>query len=535
MSVNDVAIRIGADFVGLPAFKKADTAVEKLYKSTKKLAAGFGVAFSATAITRFAAASVRAFAAEEKQIAALTSTVKALGIAFTAPEINQFIENLERLTGITREELQPSFQKLLTQTGSITKSQKILAAAVEVSFSGIMSVSEAADALSQAYVGNVKGLKKFNLGLTNAELAAMSFDEVLQKVSKTYKDQFAAALDTTAVKLDKMKVAADNAKESIGSGLVDAFANLIGGGNLDKANAQMERFGQTVADVLKSVTSSGWKSLFEFLNPATTGGMALPNVKNIGKGGSYFSYKQQQLALTKAEAAAAAKAKKLEDAKLTTLRKQNAEKKAAAILDKANATLLKAQEQFDIEGIQLAAALKNQSLSEEERKRLEVKQAIYNLEQALLSKDQERIDAATALLQKLLSQLDMLGKIKSLADELGANIELIDLTNLTDALSILSAIKTVITSGAGAAALKSATSPESMAWTAHEQAITANRRSFIESTASTSATTATQSPVVVNITDNAIKIVDVVVESLQDQSASGISTRIIRNTGGLNW
>lgn len=249
---SNVAIRIAADFVGLPAFKKADTAVDKLYKGTKKLGAAFGLTFSATAIARYGAASVRAFAAEEKQIAALTATVKSLGIGFTALQANDFIENLERTTGIVREELQPAFQRLITQTGSLTKAQKILSTAVKVSFSGLMSVEEASNALTQAYVGNVKGLKQFNLGLTNAELAAMSFDQVLAKVSGTYDKQFNEALDTTQIKIDKFNVALGNAKENIGSGLVDAFADFAGNGNVDLANAKIEQFSESLANVIRN-------------------------------------------------------------------------------------------------------------------------------------------------------------------------------------------------------------------------------------------------------------------------------------------
>ena len=305
---SNVAIRIAADFVGVPAFKKADTAVDKLYKGTKKLAAAFGLTFSATAIARYGAASVRAFAAEEKQIAALTATVKGLGIGFTALQANDFIENLERTTGIVREELQPAFQRLITQTGSLTKAQKILSTAVKVSFSGLMSVEEVASALTQAYVGNVKGLKQFNLGLTNAELAAMSFDQVLAKVSGTYDKQFNEGLDTTQVKIDKFNVALGNAKENIGSGLVDAFADFAGNGNVDLANAKIERFSESLADVIRNGNILAIAEFF--VNPFATFGRAALGMNkssvspNAGEGGGYLQYKAQQAKLAAVEAKA---------------------------------------------------------------------------------------------------------------------------------------------------------------------------------------------------------------------------------------
>ena len=451
---SNVAIRIAADFVGLPAFKKADTAVDKLYKGTKKLGAAFGLTFSATAIARYGAASVRAFAAEEKQIAALTATVKGLGIGFTALQANDFIENLERTTGIVREELQPAFQRLITQTGSLTKAQKILSTAVKVSFSGLMSVEEAANALTQAYVGNVKGLKQFNLGLTNAELAAMSFDQVLAKVSGTYDKQFNEALDTTQVKIDKFNVALGNAKENIGSGLVDAFADFAGNGNVDLANAKIEQFSESLANVIRNGNLLAVAEFF--VNPfATFGRTALGMNKttagtNTGKGGGYLQYKAQQAKLAAAEAKALANAKKLEDAKLATLRKQTAEKQKQALIDKANALTAKAKAQFDLEGIQLAAALLNKSLSSEEVNRLQIKQKIWEIEQAQAAGD-------LALLETLLKQLEALMKqqtqmaellkattaLKSMFDLIGFDKKLIDTLNLEQALSLLKQMSAV--------------------------------------------------------------------------------------------
>ena len=451
---SNVAIRIAADFVGLPAFKKADTAVDKLYKGTKKLGAAFGLTFSATAIARYGAASVRAFAAEEKQIAALTATVKSLGIGFTALQANDFIENLERTTGIVREELQPAFQRLITQTGSLTKAQKILTTAVKVSFSGLMSVEEAANALTQAYVGNVKGLKQFNLGLTNAELAAMSFDQVLAKVSGTYDKQFNEALDTTQVKIDKFNVALGNAKENIGSGLVDAFADFAGNGNVDLANAKIERFSESLADVIRNGNLLAIAEFF--VNPfATLGRTALGMNKssvspNAGKGGGYLQYKAQQAKLAAAEAKALANAKKLEDAKLATLRKQTAEKAKQALLDKANALLAKAKSEFDLEGIQINAALMNKSLSAEEKRRLEIKQKIWEIEQAQLANN-------LSLLEMLMKQLEQLMKQKKEAEELaiiaaslrnifdfiGTDKKLIDTLNLEQAKNLLTQMASI--------------------------------------------------------------------------------------------
>jgi len=436
---SNVAIRIGADFVGLPAFKKADTSVDKLYKSTKKLAAAFGVTFSAAAIGRFGASAVREFANAEREAQTLLGTMKSLNLAFAAPELGAFLDDLERLTGINRGELQPALQKLVTQTGSVVKAQEILSTAVKVSFSGLMDVSTAANALTQAYVGNVKGLRSFNLGLTSTELSLMTFDQILAKVANTYDGQFAEALDSTTVKINKVKNASENLKESIGGGLVKAFSDLAGNGDIDQATSKLEKFGELAGRIIGNL-----------FTPTKVGSFYLP-IPNLLKKpaqtntvGSPASWREKNVALAKAEAKAAANAKKLEDAKLATLRKQTAEKSKQALLDKANALTAKAKAQFDLEGIQLAAALMNKSLSQEETNRLKIKQKIWEIEQAQAAGDLELLETLLKQLETLMKKknemeelLRVTNDLKSMFDLIGFDKKLIDTLNLEQALSLL--------------------------------------------------------------------------------------------------
>lgn len=562
---SDIAIRIAADFVGIGAFKKADTAVDKLYKSTKRLGAAFGVTFSAAAIARFGAESVRAFANEERQVASLTATVKSLGLAFRAGDANAYIEDLERLTGIAREELQPAFQKLITQTGSITKAQKILSASIKVSMSGLMSTEEAAQALTQAYVGNVKGLKQFNLGLTNAELAALSFDQVLQKVAATYDSQFDAALDTTQIKIDKFNVAVGNAKENIGSGLVDAFGDLAGNGNLDAANQKIERFSLGLADVIRNgniLAAAEW-----FANPVAAFGRAFLNQPsavtkgaNLGSPAAWRTRNAQIMKERQVEQNAAKKLLAIENAKAKTLAKQTAEKKAQVALDKANVALGQAENVFDLERINIAAAMATATLTDNERKRLEIKQAIFSLEDAIASKDTAKITAATTLLNGLLSQFSvmqsqagLLEKIKVSFDALGMNKDLINLSNLEAALRLieemqkrmaaLSVGKTGTASVSSSGSALSGTPP-------YISAPYAKPISEISSNASIDAANAAlnnfwdnheksismnQTPVVVQITENAQKLVDAVTFAAQNSSANGNPIGLYRNAQNLAW
>jgi hypothetical protein len=519
---SNVAIRIGADFVGLPAFKKADTSVDKLYKSTKKLAAAFGVTFSAAAIGRFAANSIRAFAAEERQIAQLTQTVTNLGLAFQASEANAFIEDLERMTGIAREELQPAFQKLITQTGSIVKSQKILQKALDVSMSGLMSVEEAAGILTQAYVGNVKGLKSLNLGFTAAELKAMSFEEILYQIGKTYKDTTKAALEGTEAKLKKIRIAAGNAQESIGGGLVDAFADLAGdGGNLDKANSKLERFGEILGGLFANA-----------FNPVKIGEFYLP-IPNLAAAfkqpmasvGNPAEWRRNNAKIIAAEKKAQEDALKREKARLDLLRKQSTEKRAQAALDKANKALSAANAMFDPQGIQIAAALQG-NITAEQRARLELMQKIWELEQAISQGNTELIEKLTAQLLELTKQTAQLNanfkaleRINDLMNSIGYGRQLFDIGNIERTLELLKRI------GGGTY------TPSSFVNTFPEDVW----KGILFDLPNAAAEDVVVPEVIVNIDGNLNGLIDVVVDGLQNKSASGVDTRILRNTGGFNW
>ena len=567
MAMSDIAIRIGADFLGLPAFKKADTAVDKLYKSTTKLAAAFGVTFSAAAVGRFAASSIRAFAAEERQIATLTTTVKNLGLAFQADSLNAYVEDLERLTGVTRDQLNPALQKLLTQTGSVTKSQQILSAALEVSFSGLVSLEEAANALSQAYVGNTKGIKQLNLGLTNTELKMMSFDQILAKVNQTYNSQFKSAMENAQTKINKVKVAADNAKESIGGGLVKAFSDLAGNGNLDAANSKLEKMGELLGRIIGNA-----------FNPVQVGGFYLPIPNLLAKDkqkntiGSPAEWRKRNAAILKAEKDAADKLKKIEDAKLKTLREQLANKKAQAALDKATIQLNAAKNVFDLERIGIAAAMENSTLTENEKKRLEIKQAIFALEDAIDSKDTARITKQTDILNGLLGQFNtmqkqdiLLGQIKSNLETLGVNKDLINLLNLQEALKLLKEMNLVLNGTKQGSTSNNIYSPTLSAdlykATANTTFASVGAKPFsqpmtlaaagIPATADISNLTfadvgaipfttpmsiSGQNPtVIVQITDNAQKLVDAVTFATQNNSANGTPVALSRNATNLAW
>jgi hypothetical protein len=480
-----VVINIAAEYTGKKAFSKAETATKQLTKSVKGLAGAFGLAFGA----RGAMQAVKAFAADDKAAKVLSKTLNNLGLAFADPAVKKFISDLERQYGVLDDKLRPAYQMLLTSTGDYIKSQDLLRTALDLSaLSGVDVVSVTAD-LSKAYQGNTRGLMKYQLGLSKAELAAMSFEEILAQVAKVSKGQAQLAADSYAGSLDKLSVASANVAETLGKDLVDALAILGGEGGLPKTLSLIESIAGAIGTaiigfsrfirVLDIVTGSGAFNMVGDLNKANAEFLAQDRARaaskfaGTGMATSYQGKKAQDAQALAAAKKITAETKKTAAAALATA---NAKKLSLAI-DKANLALAKGADVFDLDKIQLNAALIGQAEAlgkattgsqilaiANDVQRLKVKQDINALEDAIASKDTVAIEKATA---KLNEDLKILGALqKQDAKLLDINrvlagmksTDLINLNNLQAALDLLAKFKFPTLTIPGVTTLGAATS-----------------------------------------------------------------------------
>jgi hypothetical protein len=356
-------------------------ALTKGQKQISSFAKTLGVAFSTTAVIAFGKASVKAFAEDERAASKLATTVNNLGLSFENARISRFIADLEKTANVADDVLRPAFSALLTTTGSVAKSQKLLALSLDVAAGSGEDVVTVAGDLSRAYLGNTKGLTKYNLGLTKAELAGKNFNEIQELIANQFAGQNAARLDTYEGKVAAIGVAYGNLQETVGQGLVDAFAILAGDGGIQGATDSMEKFGEASRDILTGTASYVDKLLDKLKGlSGKSGGVDwlafIPILGSyIGKGGvldklgeegrratgpkSYganntpayqpYSPKQEE-ANAKARAKAEADAAKREKERLALLKKQ-------ATAEKNKLALTKAAAVFDTTRISLAAAL----------------------------------------------------------------------------------------------------------------------------------------------------------------------------------
>ena len=458
----NVVIDIAAEFTGNKAFKQADSATTALTKNVKKLAGAVGLAFSTQAIVSFGKAAVKAFAEDEAAALRLNRAVENLGIGFANPAIADYISKLERSAAIADDILRPAFQSLLTTTGSLTKSQELLNNAITISRASGVDLATVTEDLGRGYIGITKGLTKYNTGLTRAELQSKSFNEILGVILKRSAGAAEDYLDTTAYKFDVLSVASSNASEIIGGALVDAFA-LIGGGTeasdaayaietiataLAKVTVQTGRTIGVIPTLIKNLKNLP-RNIFQGFAGAQLGVNVIPPTAKEEAKLTLTEKKQQEL-LAKMEK----EALKREKERLALLNKQNVAKRLQGVIDKANLALGKGSDVFDLDKIQVAAALTNQAEQlgkatssaqllqiTNDTARLNVKRSMLDLEDAIATKDEAAIKAATNKLNADLGILGTLMKqdlkmqdIKSVLESLKPK-DLINLGNLDAAIA----------------------------------------------------------------------------------------------------
>jgi hypothetical protein len=375
--MTDLAIRIATtyDSAGL---NKADKGVTKLSKSVKSLGRALGLSLGAAAMTAYGKAAVKAFAADEAAANRLSTAVDNLGLSFSQTKVTDFIANLEQSAAIADDVLRPAFQGLLTTTGSLTKSQELLNNAIQISRASGVDLATVATDLGKGYVGITRGLTKYNTGLTRAEITTKSFNEILGIMLARSAGAAQDYLTTTSYKMEVLAVATGNAQETIGKGLVDAFARIGGGTEASDAAKAIDNIAKSTSNVIVALgTAIGFiekfrKGYTNFIAGGDVNAMLeSANKPSTNRSASPAGTAQRTAQQRQAEALAVKRAKEL--AALQT--KQVKSQKALTDEQKKQAALKKAGSIFDLEQIGLIAALKGK-LSDEDRKRVELQFAL---------------------------------------------------------------------------------------------------------------------------------------------------------------
>jgi hypothetical protein len=492
--MSNIVIDIAAEFTGNKAFKQAESATDKLGKQAKKLAAAFGLGLSATAVLAYGKAAVKAAVADEKAQKQLALALKNVGLGRDAAASEEYIQRIQSEFGIVDDLLRPAYQTLAVATRDSAESQRLLNLALDISASTGKDLGSVTSALSRAYLGNNTSLSKLGVGISKADLKTKSFLEVTEELAKTFAGAATESANSLAGQMAKLEVASANVQEILGKGIIDSLIILSGNTTVDELAMDMETAATNAAAFLKTVSE-----IVRYLNKpmmAVSGSIADfviktdPFVDLIIEGDPSGFMKKKVTGQSGSAAQGLTDLARLQfqyaSKTLTTKKKITQEEnktlkiaRSKAALDKAAVALSKGEEVFDMEKIQNEAALKNQAEQlgkatngaqilqiANDTARLNVKKSILALEDAMATKDEAAIKAATA---KLNADLGILGAltgqdaklvtIKSILDSLKPK-DLINLDNLREALALLKQI--ALGSGSTGSTLAAPSMPKSL-------------------------------------------------------------------------
>jgi hypothetical protein len=458
--MSNVAINIAAEFTGKKAFKQAETSTDKLVKSTKRLAASIGLAFGTTQILAFGKASIKAALEAQAQQERLANLVKVTVGATDAQvqSLNDQAAALQAIGVVNKENITQTQSQLATfnlQIDTIKALTPAILDYVTAEKGAAASASEfksMTNGLAQALNGNFASLTKVGFVLddvtkktikegTETERAAA----LVKVLDSTYKDFNKNLANTPTGQMQKLANAADDAKQIIGTGLLDALRSIGEDTSVENLANNMQAVAVYVADVTRGIGK-----LTSALNN-------IPIIGNFNVGmipilGTYLNVLRESGKQTAIQTSADnSHLKSLQNQfKLSTKIVNNAKKLSAEELkqlktkklqqaiDKANLALNKGEEIFDMDKIQIAAALTSQAEQlgkatsstqqlqiANDIARLTVKQSILALEDAIAAKDEQAIIAATNKLNADLKVLNVLS---------GQNVKLADIKSILDSL-----------------------------------------------------------------------------------------------------
>jgi hypothetical protein len=194
-----------------------------------------------------------AIADEQSQIklaSALENATGATKAQIAATE--ESIDKMARATGVADDKLRPALSRLALSTGDVSKAQDLLSLALDISTQTGKPLEGVANALGKAYDGNTAALGKLGIGLSSAELKAMSFTDVQTKLSDLFGGAAAKNAATFQGRMDRLKVAFDEGVEAIGVKLlpiIEALIKII----IEKVVPGFEKFAKLFDPIKKAI------------------------------------------------------------------------------------------------------------------------------------------------------------------------------------------------------------------------------------------------------------------------------------------
>ena len=133
----------------------------------------------------------------------------------------------ELLYGVTDEKLRPSLDRLVRSTKDVDEAQKLQNLALDIAAGTGKDLQTVSEALAKAHDGNFTALKKLGGGIDENIIKSKDFDAATASLAKTFEGQATKQAETFAGKMDRLKIAFDEGKETVGGFVLTAITPLV--------------------------------------------------------------------------------------------------------------------------------------------------------------------------------------------------------------------------------------------------------------------------------------------------------------------
>jgi hypothetical protein len=273
--------------------KEVETFGNKVSDFGKKAGLAFAAAGAAAAAYagKLLVDGVKSAIADEAAQAKLAGTLERVAGASekTVAAVEAYITKTSLAIGITDDQLRPAFDRLVRSTGDVGDAQTALNVALNISAATGKSLETVTAAVGKALDGNATSLGKVAGGFEASELKGKSFADLLPELTERFGGAAQEQAETFAVKMDRLGIAFDEAKETAGAFILDAITPLITK-FVDEGIPAITAFGDEVGDRLGPIIEKignfvkndflpAFRLLYGFLNETL-----IPFIKDVASG-----------------------------------------------------------------------------------------------------------------------------------------------------------------------------------------------------------------------------------------------------------
>jgi hypothetical protein len=243
----------------------------KLTDFGKKAGLAFAAAGAAAAVYagKLAVDGVKAAiadaAAQDRLALTLQNVTGATNAQIKSTE--DYITKTSLAFGVTDDELRPSLERLARATGDLEKAQRLQGLAIDIAAGSGKSLEAVSNALAKAQEGNTVSLGKLGVGLSAATLKTLSMDEITKKLADTFENQASVKAETFQGKMDRLKIAFDEGKETVGAFILDAITPMVTI-FVEKVIPQLAKMADSIGNDLAAPLNNVKSILTDFVIPA---------------------------------------------------------------------------------------------------------------------------------------------------------------------------------------------------------------------------------------------------------------------------